>query len=303
MPKPKDYAGLRRHIAETFHDLSPQLQEAARHVLDRPDDVALKSMRKLAADARVHPSTMVRLARTLEFASYSAFRETFQHHLRTHPPGYLARARDLQARGADGDASTLIAETAAVQAGNLNQSMGDNAPAVFAAAAKALSAARRLYIVGHRGCYPVAFFFFYAHRMFGRDGVLLDGGGGTFADSLREVRPGDVILAISIEPYAHETVRAVEYARRRGAGAVTITDSTVSPLARNAEHVLLVQKETPSFFHSIVPAMAVAEALIVLMVAQGGDTALRAIADSERQLEEFEAYWQGDKARGRGSPA
>ena len=49
-----------------------------------------------------------------------------------------------------------------------------------------------------------------------------------------------------------------------------LTDSPVSPLARYADRVLIVSAETPSFFNSMNPAMAAAEALITLMVAPGG---------------------------------
>ncbi len=55
-----DFVALDKLITDGFSQLSPQLQRAARHVLDRPDDVAPMTMRGLAASAGVHPSTMVR---------------------------------------------------------------------------------------------------------------------------------------------------------------------------------------------------------------------------------------------------
>ncbi|NNF78676.1 MAG: MurR/RpiR family transcriptional regulator, partial [Rhizobiales bacterium] len=44
-------------LSENYPQLSPQLRLAAKHVLDQPEDVALKSMRSVAADAGVAPST------------------------------------------------------------------------------------------------------------------------------------------------------------------------------------------------------------------------------------------------------
>ena len=138
----------------------------------------------------------------------------------------------------------------------------------------------------------MAFFFHYVYRLFRSNAVLLEGHAGTFADDLRALGSGDVMLAISVEPYTVETVKAVEYAKGQGAAAVVLTDSLVSPLAESADHVLIVNNETPSFFHSVAPAIAVAEALIVLMVAEGGSPALAAIAKSESQLADFDAYWR-----------
>ena len=287
-----DFATLSKRIAETFPRLSPQLQRAARHVLDRPDDVALMSMRGLAASAGVHPSTMVRLARAFDFASYNQLREPFRQHLRISPAGYLARARDLQARGAEGEPAALLWDLLSADLANLRVSFEANGVEKFAAAAETLSGAERIYVAGLRSSYPVAFFFHYVYRMFRSNAVLLEGHAGTFADGLRALTSGDVMLAISVEPYTVETVKAVEYAKGQGAAVVVLTDSLVSPLAESADHVLIVNNETPSFFHSVAPAIAVAEALIVLMVAEGGPLALESIEKSEGQLANFDAYWR-----------
>ena len=58
--------------------LSPQLRLAGRYVLDHPNEVAVLSMRALAANAQVNPPTMMRLARRLGFDGYEDFRAVFQ---------------------------------------------------------------------------------------------------------------------------------------------------------------------------------------------------------------------------------
>jgi DNA-binding MurR/RpiR family transcriptional regulator len=127
--------------------------------------------------------------------------------------------------------------------------------------------------------------------MFRPNSILIDGRGATFTDDLRIIDKGDVVLAISVHPYSFEAVKSVEYAKKRGATTVVVTDSLVSPLVQNGENVLIVNHESPSFFHSIAPAMAVVESLIVLLVARGGEETLRAIEGSERHLREIKAYW------------
>lgn len=293
-----DFAALSKRIADGFSHLSPQLQRAARHVLDRPDDVALMSMRRLAQSAGVHPSTMVRLARAFDFASYNDFREPFQQRLRVRPAGYLARARDLQARGA-GEVPRLMQEMLAADIANLRETFEANSAERLLACADALTAARRVYVVGLRSCFPVAFFFHYAYRMFRGNATLLEGRGGTFADDLRTFGERDLMFAISIEPFTDETVRAVEYAKDRGGTAVVMTDSLVSPLAKRADHVVTVRTGTPSFFHSIAAAITTAEALVAVMVARGGKSALYAIEESERQLGRFDAYWHKESRKRR----
>lgn len=298
-----DHATLAQSIADEFPKLSPQLQRAARHVLDCPEDVALLSMRRLAGKAGVQPSTMVRLARNFHFESFRDFREPFQQRLRGRPGGYLDRARGLQARGRDEhEAAGLLRDLVATDMVNLQGTFDANGPERLAACAKRLARARRVFILGLRSCYPVAFAFHYSYRMFRDNGVLLDGQGGAFSDDLRAFSADDVIIAISFEPYSRETVQAVAYAKARGGDVVALTDSVVSPLAEQADDVLLLTLESPSFFPSVTSAVSLAQSLLAVMVAEGGQAALDAIDESERQLEMFSAYWEHPAQRGRQEP-
>lgn len=296
-----DHKKLSARIADGFASLSPQLQRAARYVLDRPDDVALMSMRRLAAVADVHPSSMVRLAKAFGFDSYVGFRQVFQNRLRVRPQNYVRRARDLQARQGDDKAARLIEEMGAAAEAGLRDTLQRNGAERFSQAARAVSKARHVYVVGGRSSFLVAYYFEYALRMF-RDGVsLLGGRGGTFGDSLRNIRDGDVMVCVGVEPYTVDTVRAVAYGREHGAQIIALTDSPVSPLVKGAEHVLLVQSSGPAVFGGVAPILAVAEILVALMVQDGGESTLKAIQDAERQLRDFDAYWR-QSSRGRNEP-
>ena len=280
-------------IEASFSSLSPQLKQAARYVIDNPDDVALYSMRQLAAHADVHPSTMVRLARELGFDGHAQFQEPFQERLRSRPKvSYVGGARDLQARGSEGNEENLIRELFQTERRAFKALLSDQASHDIERAADALCAARNIFVVGGRSMYPVAFNFYYACRMFTNKVHLVGSHGGTFADQLRGIGRGDVVLAASFSPYARDSVKAVDYAQTHGARIVAITDSNVSPIARGKSTIsLVVSNESPSLFHSIVPALGVAEALVMLMIAHGGATALTALEDSEEQLNGFNASW------------
>lgn len=285
-----DFDTLSQRIADAFPELSSQLQRAARHALDHPDDVALLSMRALAAEADVPPSTMVRLAKSLGFESFADFKAPFEARVRIRPETYAVRARDIQARGgADGDG--LQDEVLQSNIRNLQETFANNDTEKISGCAKTLARARHVYILGLRSSYPVAFFAHYAFRMFRDNVTILDGHGGTFADVLRSFRHDDTMFVIGFAPYAKETIRAVEYAKHQGGRIVAFTESPVSPLVKLADQVMIIRNDSPAFFSSVSAAMAAVEALVVHMVSRGGDVALGTIEESEEQLERFGAYW------------
>jgi DNA-binding MurR/RpiR family transcriptional regulator len=84
-------------------------------------------------------------------------------------------------------------------------------------------------------------------------------------EQVRSVRRGDVLVAVSFEPYAEETQLVVEAARGRGARIVAITDSRMSPLARAAAATLLVQDQATFGFRSLTSTMALAQSLFIAL--------------------------------------
>lgn len=102
---------------------------------------------------------------------------------------------------------------------------------------------------------------------------------------------GDVLIAISQEPYSRSTVEAVAAASQRGVTVVALTDRALSPLARNASHFLLFCADSISFFHSMIGPLARVELLVAWIAAKGGRTVLKRLAEVDARLSAQRACW------------
>src|SRR5947209_11854448 len=87
-----DHGPLADRIIKAFDTMSGQLQAGARYVLDKPNDVALLSMREQARQAGVQPATMTRLAKRLGLGGYDAVREMYAETIRGAGPGFSRKA-------------------------------------------------------------------------------------------------------------------------------------------------------------------------------------------------------------------
>jgi DNA-binding MurR/RpiR family transcriptional regulator len=283
-------APLHDRLLESLDALPRQLRSAARWVLDHPDDVALLSMRGQAERAGVPPVTMTRLAQRLGFEGYDDVRDLYAQAVRQRAIGFADKGGALVARGkADGD-SRLLADMLAAAGGNVQRLAGAEILAQVRAAAGILGGARRVHALGQRSSFGVAFHFHYVASFLGADCRLLDGAGGTGADQLRGAGKGDALLAVSVKPYVRATLELVRHAALRGLQVVALTDSAASPLARQAQAAVVVPVDSPSFFHTMVPAFAVAELLVALLATQRGEAALDAIAATESELAALDVY-------------
>lgn len=286
-----DQGPLSRRILEEFEALSPQMKAAARFIVDHPDDVALLTMREQARRARVLPATMTRLAQRLGYDGFDAIREIYAMAIRTGDSGFAGRAgRQIAEQRSKGDGSLaedhLAAAAAAIaelrQPGTLDR---------LAAAADALAAAPRLFCLGLRASFPLAWTTTYLLGLVDDRAVLLDDAGALLADRARAAREGDAVLVFGFDPYTRATVETARRLAEAGACVVAVTDTPVSPLARLARHAICVGGESPAFFRSMTAAFAVAEILAALVAGKRGDSALAALGQTEAHLAANRVHW------------
>ncbi|MCA1408837.1 MurR/RpiR family transcriptional regulator [Ensifer sp. IC3342] len=275
-------------IIERFDDMSEQLQQAARHILEHPQEVALVSMRELARNAGVQPSTMTRLAKFLGFSGYEDFRGEHADVIRVSADGFAARALQREGGAVSGEGLAYrMLQGLSAQVARLCEP--DNLLHLSKMADR-LGKARRIYVLGLRSCHSVAWHFHYVMTLLGEKTVHLDGPAGTSGDALIRASADDVLLAISINPYSLCTLELAEAAREKGLGIVAITDSEVSPLVTIAEHVVLFPTESQTFFHTLTPALAVSEVLCGLLAAQDRARALEELKRADRHLSSMNTY-------------
>jgi DNA-binding MurR/RpiR family transcriptional regulator len=256
---------LRAAIVGRYDRLSNRLQQVARHVLEAPDEFALDTLAVIAERSGVQPSAIVRFAQSFGFDGATQMQRLFRAGLLAGraTPGYSERVRGFRDASAGRVADDLLAEFARgdVQAlQTLAQTAGD---ADLAAAVSLLTTCDTVFVAGFRRAFPIAAYLAYALPQSGKRTVFVDGVGGMAQQLLRTITARDLLIAVSYQPYADETVRAVETAAAAGAKVLAISDSLVSPIARSAQLTLPVREAEIRGFRSLSASMCLAQALAV----------------------------------------
>ncbi|MEI9426201.1 MurR/RpiR family transcriptional regulator [Mesorhizobium sp. Cs1299R1N3] len=280
---------LSERLIACFDAMSEQFQTAARYIIDQPHDVALLSMRDQARLAGVQPATMTRLAKHLGLRGYDELREIYAEAVRTGDVGFAGKA-DVQAvaqrrKGEHG----LAREILRAQAAEIVRLAESQLDAIVSMAGR-LSSATCVFCIGLRSSHATAWHLHYILSMISEKSVMLDAIGGTGSDALARASRTDVLFVTSVFPYTRVTVEIAEYAHQHRIPIVAITDSEVAPLARVADDVVLVQTKSPSFFHTMTPAFAVAEVLGALIAGKGAETARESLLRFDAHLAGFHTH-------------
>ncbi|WP_144863557.1 MurR/RpiR family transcriptional regulator [Mesorhizobium sp. J18] len=287
-----DRSALADRIIQSFDSLPAQLGTAARYVLDNPDDVALLSMREQARRAGVQPWTMTRLAKRLGFDGYESLRALHAEAVRQGELGFSGRAGEQVIRQKKGGEQAFAGDIAGMVAGQVSRLAEADTLAVITAAAELMDDAQRIFCLGLRSGHAVMAHFAYVMSFLCEKAVLLGGPAMGGLDTIRLATPRDVLFVTTVAPYTRQTVDIARYAAGRDVPIVALTDSAVSPVALIARHAILVGTDSPSFFHTVAPSFVVAEILAALIAGRGGDRALAAIENSERQLKALGIHLQ-----------
>jgi DNA-binding MurR/RpiR family transcriptional regulator len=271
MPGARSFEQLKGDLARAFPALSPQLQAIATYALEHPHDIALQTVARLAKDAGVQPSAMVRFAQALGYDGFSDLQGVFRTRLverSINSPGLRNYRERIEAFRAVHPKSGPIAV--------LNQFIGDGIASLeqlhehvsgadLQAAVRTLAAAHTVYVLGHRRSFPVAYYLSYALTQLELRAPLLDAVGGMLKEPARLIGAKDALLVVSFRNYTPEVIEVAQSCRARKVPVVAITDNALSPLARTASVCFQIEEQTSKPFRMLVAPMCLAQALVVAL--------------------------------------
>ena len=265
----KDVEKLRSEIVRRYDRLSPRLKQVAQFVLDHPNDMGLQTLAVIAERCKVQPSTVVRFAKAMGYDGASDMQRLFRDEIlaAAPSPSYAERIRQLAKRSdvidrlQPHDLMLEFADSNIIALEHLKESIRR---ADLEKAVSLIRSAPAVYIIGLRRSFPVASYLAYALRhVDDKRTYLLDGVAGMLAEQSSMVRAKDLLIAISFRPYAQETAEITEQARARGARVLALSDTRLSPVAREADVVFETKDAEVRQFRSLTASLCLAQTLVI----------------------------------------
>ncbi len=260
---------LMQRISEEYEGLSKQLKVIAKYIEEHRNTLVLERITDIAQACEVQPSAIVRFAQRFGFSGFSdmqaLFRDSFAP-VQSNVNNYQKRIRTVIASQNTPLSNTELTQSflSACQQGleELSQSLD---PAAIDAAVELLYKAENIYVVGVRRMFPIASYVCYALQHTQKRVHLISGLGGMYHDQVRSIRENDLMIAISFQPYGRETRYCARVAAQNKAKLLVISDSKMSPLARNASTVLTVKEGTAFAFRSMSSTISLCQALFIAL--------------------------------------
>ena len=276
-----DRASIAEHVRASAGRLTAQERKAAQALLMNYPTAGLAPVAEFAERAAVSAPTVLRFVAKLGFVGYPDFQRQLREELEAQlasplaKPAHKARPRSPQRPFIDPFAEAAVA--------NLQGTFRNLREDDFSAIVELLCDRRRsVHLLGGRFTDALARYLA-AHLSLVRPDVRhVPSGIGVWRDRLLDIKRRDVLVVFDIRRYQEDVVAFARDAAARGPEIVLVTDQWISPISRQAKHVLACRVAAPSRWDSSVVLLAVVEALTAAATDRLGEFARKRIEELER---------------------
>lgn len=241
------------------YKLSKSQQKIADFITENEKTVFTMTAAQLAKATGVSEATVVRFASILGFDGYHQFQKALAAEARNQ----LTAFERMELLSKTGEGADVIKKVLKSDMEKIERTMSALDYDSFDRAVKALLSAKNIYIAGVRSSAAlVKFCGFYFELLFDNCHAITGSAGEDIIQQLFHAGKGDVVIGISFPRYSAGMVKAMEFAKNRGAFIISVTDSPMSPIVPHSSCVLLAESSMDSFADSLVAPMSILNALI-----------------------------------------
>lgn len=282
----KDGKKLISDIQYQYPRLSKGQKLIAQYILSNYDKVAFMTACKLGETVGVSESTVVRFANTLGYSGYPKLQEALQEVIKNK----LTTVQRVDMDNEYSDDSKILSKVLKGDVDNIKATLDTIDDKAFERSANKLLKARKIYILGVRSSFTIAQYLgFYLDMILDNVHLIRMDMGDAF-EQIIKINEDDVIIAISFPRYSKKSYQVVSYAKEKGAHIISLTDSLFAPVASIADDVLLVKSNMASFVDSLVPALSIANALIVSVGMKEKDDIKKQFTHLEKIWDQYSVY-------------
>lgn len=282
---------MQRDLLERIKTQMPQMSKGhkriASYILEHCEKASYLTATKLGVNTGVSESTVVRFAIELGFKGYPEFQSNLQASMKSKLTSVqrIAVADDMIG---DKDVLTSVLES---DSGNIKSTLESLDREAFDKAVELIAGAREIYIIGVRSSSMLAsFMYYYLDLIFPNVHLIQTTSNSEMFERVRRVSTGDVMIGITFPRYSYRAKDAVEFAKKRGAGVIAITDCDNSPISYYADSALYAKSDMMSFVDSLVAPLSVINALIVAVGRKNKVSLDSTFRELEQIWEEYNVY-------------
>ncbi|MBQ7039165.1 MAG: MurR/RpiR family transcriptional regulator [Clostridia bacterium] len=274
-------------IEAEFSTYSKGQKKIAEYIIKHYDKAAFMTASKLGQEVGISESTVVRFANALGYEGYPELQAALSEIVKTKLTS-LQRMEIAYDKMANED---ILSKVINSDISKMRSTLENIDKKAFDRAVEEILNAKKIYILGVRSAAAISNFLgFYFNLLFTDVRLVHTTSVSEMFEQILRAEKGDVVIGVSFPRYSRRTIKALEYAKMRGATVISITDTPRSPLVPQSDISLFAKTDMVSFVDSLVAPLSVVNALIVAIGMRKKQEIAQTLSDLENIWEEYNVY-------------
>jgi len=276
-----------------MNSFSKGQKRIALYIEEHYDKAAFMTASKLGETVGVSESTVVRFATELGYDGYPKLQKAMQEMIRNK----LTSVQRIEVTSSRIGNNNVLDSVLNQDIEKIRRTIEETSHEDFDRAVDEICKAKRIYIFGVRSTAAIASFLaYYFELIFDNNVIVINTTSATTTyENIFRLTSDDVIIGISFPRYSKMAIEAMDFARRRGAHSIAITDSMASPLISSADSVLIARSDMASIVDSLVAPLSLINALIVATVLKKKDEVTETFRELEQVWNREDVYASHDE--------
>lgn len=278
------------YLFEKIQNQLPQLSDAKKNVayylLDNWLEAVFIPAAKVAKQAQVSESVVVRFAQDLGYSGFPELQRALQDMLKERLVSTTSRdyyKEDNIPSSHDESYQNVLD----LSMKNLHEVFNYNDISTFNHFLDKILKAKKIVIMARNNSLGPAYLLnVHLNEVYSKS-MVLNGESTETIDMIRGMTSEDLIITISIPRYSHRMILISDYAKEKNIPQITITNTNNNVFAKNAEVVLLTSVDSLSFSNSHLATIFIIDFILHLMTIRGGGEALKSLEELDVLSERF----------------
>jgi DNA-binding MurR/RpiR family transcriptional regulator len=262
-------------ISSKIGGLSPAEQRVARFFQENRAEVLHASAASLSAKMKTSDATVIRTTRSLGFKGLDDLREVLAAEFGQGPTMTGRLSETLREVG--NDPTTAFQATLDIHVRSIENLRRDISTSMFRKAVQIVGKARRVVIFGIGPSSAMASYWAIQLGRFGFETLTFMQTGLLFADDLRKLRAGDVVIMMAYGRVYDELSVLLEESERLGLKSLLLTDGLGGRVQDKVSLILPVARGRADLLSMHTATLSLIEALLVGIAAEHPDAALQSV--------------------------
>ena len=275
------------YLKNNLDTFSKRQKLIASYILENYDKAAYMTAAALSETIGVSESTVVRFAAEIGFLGYPQM----QKRLRQLTVTQSTSLKRMEIASRHLDDENILSSVLKSDVSMIEHTLEDIDKVQFDSSVNAILKAKNIYITGVRSAASLATFTdFYLRLMFDNTKLISSADPADMFEQAMHIDENDVIIGMSFPRYSKNMIKLLEYASKRGATVIGITDSITSPIVRVSNYSLIAKSDMNSFVDSLVAPFSVVNALIAALGMKKREQIRNTFENLENIWDEYEVY-------------